>query len=95
MKFVTVRDFRTHSTKMWQQLKDEDEIVITLSGKPVALLTSLSEDTVEETLQFVRQAKAMAAIHSMQMRSASQKNNEMSLAEINHEIAAARKARVP
>jgi antitoxin (DNA-binding transcriptional repressor) of toxin-antitoxin stability system len=61
MKFVTVRDFRTHSTKMWQQLKDEDEIVITLSGKPVALLTSLSEDTVEETLQFVRQAKAMAA----------------------------------
>ena len=88
MKFVSVRDFRSKSAQVWKQLKKEDEMVITSNGKPVALLTSLSDENLEETLKTVRKVKAMAAVTAMQLRSAERGNDKLKINEINKEIAA-------
>ena len=93
MKFVTVRDFRSRSAHIWEQLKTEEEMVITSNGKPVALLTPLTDENLETTLQSIRKAKAMAAISSMQLQSMRSGNNTMSSVEITREITAVRHGR--
>jgi prevent-host-death family protein len=93
MKFVTVRDFRSKSAKVWKQLAQEDGMVITSNGKPVALLTSVSDEKLESTLKNLRKAKAMTAAASIQVKSMQRGTGTMSLAEINNEIARARRDR--
>jgi antitoxin (DNA-binding transcriptional repressor) of toxin-antitoxin stability system len=83
MKFVTVRDFRTSPASIWKRLPVEREMVITNNGKPIALLTPLSDETLEETLSAVRQAKAIEAVRKMQEISVSLGNDKMTLKEIN------------
>jgi antitoxin (DNA-binding transcriptional repressor) of toxin-antitoxin stability system len=91
MKFVTVRDFRTESAKIWASLPQEQEMVITNNGKPVALLTPISDKTLEETLSAVRRAKAMNAVKVLQQQSIKNGTDKMTLEEINAEIKKARK----
>lgn len=66
-------------------------MVITSNGRPMALLTSLTDDNLEQTLKTIRKAKAMAAVSSMQLKSLQLGNNKMPLTEINREIALQRK----
>ncbi len=94
MRFVSVRDFRSKSAQVWKQLRKEDEMVITSNGKPVALLTALSDENLEETLKTIRKVKAMAAVTSMQLQSVQRGTNKLKINEINKEIAAVRKRRV-
>ncbi|MCL2232322.1 MAG: type II toxin-antitoxin system Phd/YefM family antitoxin [Treponema sp.] len=83
MKFVTVRDFRTSPSKIWKKLPFERELIITNNGKPIALLTPLSDETLEDTVSAVRKAKALNAVRKMQEVSVSLGNDKMSLDEIN------------
>ena len=50
MKFITVRDLRTSPAQVWKDLPEEQEMVITNNGKPIALLTPISDRNLEETL---------------------------------------------
>lgn len=93
MKFVTVRDFRTESANIWKTLPKEQEMVITNNGKPVALLTPLTDKTLEETLSAVRRAKAINAVKLLQQQSVKNGTDKMTLDEINAEIKKARKER--
>ncbi|MDR0290817.1 MAG: type II toxin-antitoxin system Phd/YefM family antitoxin [Treponema sp.] len=93
MKFVTVRDFRTSPASIWKRLPVEREMVITNNGKPIALLTPLSDETLEETLAAVRQAKAIAAVKLIQQQSIENGTDKMTLKEINRVIKLARKER--
>ena len=90
MKFVTVRDFRTSPSAIWKKLSSERELVITNNGKPIALLTPLSDETLEDTISAVRRAKAVNAVKKMQEISVSLGNDKMSLREINTIIKDAR-----
>ena len=93
MKFVTVRDFRTSSASIWKTLPREREMVITNNGKPIALLTPLSDQNLEETLSAIRRAKAVNAVKMIQQDSMRNGNNEITPEEINNEIKMARKER--
>jgi antitoxin (DNA-binding transcriptional repressor) of toxin-antitoxin stability system len=91
MRFVSVRDLRTSSANIWKTLPQEQEMVITNKGKPVALLTPLSDRTLEDTLSAVRRAKAVNAVKKMQEISSVLGNDKMTLEEINAIIADVRK----
>lgn len=86
MKFVTVRDFRASPAKIWRDLHEEQEMVITNNGKPIALLTPLGEDSLEDTLQAVRRARAQAAVERMRMLSRKNGNISLGLEEVQSEI---------
>ena len=90
MKFVTVRDFRTSPAAIWKKLPSERELVITNNGKPIALLTPLNDETLEDTISAVRKAKAINAMRKMQEISQALGNDKMTLEEINAIIKAAR-----
>lgn len=91
MKFITVRDLRTSPAQVWKDLPQEQEMVITNNGKPIALLTPISDRNLEETISSIRKARAINAVKLMQQVSAKNKNNELASEEIETEIKATRK----
>ena len=78
---------------IWATLPQEQEMIITNNGKPVALLTPLSDKTLEETLSAVRRARAVNAVKLIQQQSIKNGTDKMTLEEINTEIKKARKER--
>jgi prevent-host-death family protein len=94
MKFVSVRDLRNKSGQLWKELPEEREMVITSNGRPIAILATISESNLEESLTAFRQARAIEAVASLQRRSVEQGTDTISMDEINAEIKAVRKRRV-
>ena len=86
MRFVTIRDFRTSSANIWKSLPKEQELVITNNGKPVALLTPLSDRNLEETLSMIRRSKTISAVKMIQQESIKNGTDKITLEEINNEI---------
>ena len=88
MNFYSVRDLRTDSTRMWQDLSGGGEAVLTSGGKPSALLVGIPDGGYEELVQAVRQAKAMIALNSVRARA--ERTGFLSDAEIADAIAEAK-----
>jgi antitoxin (DNA-binding transcriptional repressor) of toxin-antitoxin stability system len=93
MKFVSVRDLRGRSAEIWRELPGEREMVITSNGRPVAILATVSESNLEESLAAFRQARAVEAVSSMQRRAVATGGDAITAADIEAEIAAVRAAR--
>ena len=93
MKFVSVRELRNRSAQIWRRLGREGDMVITSCGKPIAVLSSVSEDTLEERLTSARRARMASALEAIQERSVRTGKDKTTPAEINEEIARARKDR--
>ncbi len=93
MRFISVRDLRNNSGQVWRDLPVEQELIVTSNGKPVAILSAVTENRLEESLAAIRRARAMAAVDTMQKRAVKMGLNTMTLEEINAEIAAVRKSR--
>lgn len=90
MKCITVRDFRTNPGKIGMELPEEQEMVITHNGRPIAILTPVSDSELDESLKAVRAARAANAVRNMQMVSINRGNASLTDNEIENEIEAAR-----
>ena len=90
MQFVTVRDLRGNSSAVWKKLQTEREMVITSNGKPIAVLSAVSETSLEETLKAIRRSVAVASVNSLQEQSVLAGRDKLSFKEINSAIASVR-----
>ena len=88
MNFYSIRDLRTESRSVWEDLSAGGEVVITNNGKPSALMIDIPEGSFDEVVQAVRQARAMIAFNSMRRKAAAR--GFLSDEEIEAEIQAAR-----
>jgi antitoxin (DNA-binding transcriptional repressor) of toxin-antitoxin stability system len=68
-------------------------MVITSNGRPVALLTPVDENGVEESLAAFRRVRAERAIAALQSASVNQGTDALSMDAVDSEISEARKAR--
>lgn len=93
MKFLSVRDLRSKSAEVWKGLSAEREMVVTSNGRPIAILSSVTEETLEETLAAIRRSRAVAAVSEMQRQSVQRGKDAISPEEIDAEIASVRRAR--
>ena len=93
MRFVSSREFRIRPGRVWSDLKKERDLVVTSQGKPIAILTRAADTTLERDLAVLRRARALAAVDAIQRRSVERGFNRLTLADINREIRAARRAR--
>lgn len=93
MKFLSVRDLRSKSAEVWKGLAAERELVVTSNGRPIAILSAVTEETLEETLAAIRRSRAVAAVSEIQRRSVQRGTAAITPAEIEAEIAAVRRAR--
>jgi prevent-host-death family protein len=65
MRFVTVRDLNTKPKEVWDKVK-EDDVVVTSNGKPIAVLSGVSEASLERQLRALRRSRALLALEEMQ-----------------------------
>lgn len=86
MKFVTAKDLRTQASSIWSKLPQEQEVVITLNGKPVAIMTATSDKDFELSLRAIRRARAMEAVSSLQQSSVRSGRDAFTEEEIETEI---------
>lgn len=93
MKFLSVRELRAHSARVWAELPTERELVITNNGRPVAILSTVGESDVEESLSSIRRARAASAVTLLQKRSVERGLDRIRSDEIEAEISQVRKTR--
>lgn len=88
MNFYSIRDLRTDAKSLWQTINQGDEAIITNNGKPAAVMVSIPDGYFEESIQAIRQARALIALNSMRIRAS--KEEYKSEEEIETLIAEAR-----
>ena len=93
MKFLSVRDLKTKSSQVWKDLPDQKDMVITSNGRPIAILSSINENNLEQILSAFRQARAIEAVTSIQYESVRKGTDKITLEKINNEIKAVRSKR--
>jgi len=93
MSFVSFRELRTSTTKINDMLTDNGKIVVTSNGKPKAVMIQVNENDFEETLAILNQIKLSKSINNMRASAERSGAADMTLEEINAEIALARKER--
>lgn len=93
MRFVSIRELRSGPSELWNSLKNED-VVLTLNGRPIAILAGVFEGDVHETLRAVRQARAAIAMERIHKTALSGGADKITSKEIEAEIRAVRKRRL-
>lgn len=93
MKFLSVRDLKTKSSQVWKDLSEQKEMVVTSNGRPIALLSSINGNNLEQVLTAFRRARATNALASIQYNSIQKETDMISMDEINAEIRAIRSKR--
>jgi antitoxin (DNA-binding transcriptional repressor) of toxin-antitoxin stability system len=93
MKFLSVRDLKGKSAQIWKELPEEKEMVLTSNGRPIALLSSINEQNLEQILSAFRRARAIEAVTALQYESTIKGTNTLTRNEIEEEIKEIRKKR--
>lgn len=88
MNYLTVKDLK-QTRKIWSQLSEERELVITRDGKPCALLVEVNADNCDESLKAVRHALFSTAVSRIRRKA---NNKQISAAELDTIISESRKA---
>jgi prevent-host-death family protein len=93
MVFISVRDLRSKASQIWKRIQKERDVVITSNGRPIAILSGISEENLDESLSAIRRSRAIQAVESMQLSSRKAGLDRLSSQEIEREIKAVRKSR--
>ena len=93
MKFLSVRDLKTKSSQVWKELPGQKEMIVTSNGRPIALLSSINEDNLEQVLTAFRHARATISVATVQYESVQKGTDKMTMDDINAEIGAVRSKR--
>lgn len=93
MRFITVRELSTKPRQVWEMIADDD-VILTSNGKPIAIISGVTEERLEKTLKIIRRSRFMAALEEMQEHAVEVGLDRMTDAEINKVVAETRKARM-
>jgi len=90
MRFLSVRELRNQSGKVWKTLASDD-VVVTNNGRPVGLLIGVDGASFESSLLSVKRARAQAAVSRMRRRAAEAGTARLTAREIEAEVRRLRK----
>jgi hypothetical protein len=93
MEFLSVRDLSKSPKLAFDRLATDGKAVITNNGRPKAILVKVDASSFENTLSLLQKLEFMQNLADMRLTSRQNGNSDMTLEEINTEIAAARKER--
>ncbi|MFA7243376.1 MAG: hypothetical protein WC091_24985 [Sulfuricellaceae bacterium] len=93
MDFITTKELRAESGKVWAKIEAGEDIVITRNGKPFALMVHTESASLESDLRTIRAERFAENVRKLQQHSVEKGLNTMTMAEIDAEIALAHKER--
>jgi hypothetical protein len=93
MKTLTIRDFRTRPKAAQRTIAAEGEALLTSNGRPVALMLRVDSDSLDQTMETVRRARALQAVKKMRADARARGLDRLSFKQIDVIIGRSRKAR--
>lgn len=90
---MTIRDFRTRPRQLREALRQELEAVLTVNGRPVAVLIPTDASTIDETLETVRRARGLEALRAIRRESARAGRGRLTGRDVDAIIARTRRTR--
>jgi antitoxin (DNA-binding transcriptional repressor) of toxin-antitoxin stability system len=93
MKFISVRELRASTAQVWEDLDNNGEIVVMNNGQPQAFMVPVNRENLDRTAKAIRQAKAAQALDAMAQQARTSGLHDMSMEDIDAEIAATRSHR--
>jgi len=93
MKFLSIRDLKTKSAQIWQELPSQKEMILTSNGRPIAIISSINENNLEHVLAAFRRARTTDAVASIQYESVRKGTDKLTMDDINTEIKTVRAKR--
>ena len=93
MKTLTIRDFRTRPKAAQRAIAAEGEALLTSNGRPVALMLRVDSDSLDQTMETVRRARALQAVKKMRADARARGLDRLSFKQIDAIIGRSRKAR--
>jgi len=93
MGTISVSELKKRPAKEWLRTADKEDLVLTSKGQPVAVMFRIAEASVESTRAFVRSVRALQAQSALQQGAMRGGESELSMEEIDSEIAATRRVR--
>jgi antitoxin (DNA-binding transcriptional repressor) of toxin-antitoxin stability system len=93
MKFISIRDLRKDTAGLRRDLEANREIILTANGKPIAVMTRVGPDDVEEEILAIRRARARGALSRMRDRAKAEKVDRLSIEQIDALVAQTRRER--
>jgi antitoxin (DNA-binding transcriptional repressor) of toxin-antitoxin stability system len=94
VKTLTIRDFRTRPRQAQKLLANEGEAVLTSNGRPVAVMVAVDGDSLDETMEIIRRARALQAVRKIRSEAKVRGLNRLSVKQIEAVIAKTRRARL-
>jgi len=92
MRFLSVRDLRNPS-RFLRELAQEKDLVLTVNGKPIAMLLRVERGDLEEMVRAVRQARARQALLRIRRQASRRRLQENLPSAIDSAIRAVRSKR--
>lgn len=87
MEFVPYRVLRNEPAALREKLEDQGELVISVDGKPFALMLSLSNiDNLEDLLILVSRLRAQMAVRSIRSQARRNKTENLSDEQVDEII---------
>jgi antitoxin (DNA-binding transcriptional repressor) of toxin-antitoxin stability system len=93
MEFISVRELRTKTDWMRRRLEGGTDLVLTKNGKPMALISPMTDKSMKSEMAALTQARALQALENTRSEAAQDGRARMGMDEIDAEIRAARRKR--
>lgn len=90
---ISVSDLKKKPASQWLKSAAKGDLVITSKGQPVAVLLRIAAASVESTRSLVRSVRALQAQAALQRAAVVNGTADLSMSDIDTEIAATRRAR--
>ncbi len=92
MKFISIRDLRRKTSEIKKSLARND-LILTSNGRPFALVSRVDEESLEEELKALQQARAKAGLERLREEARRRGLAGASMEEVDQIIAEVRKGR--
>jgi len=93
MESIAVREFRVNPGNVWRKLRKSGRMIVTSTGKPIALLTDIKGRTVEEEVRIDAMARGAVAVSKLRKHAQDRGLSHMGQPDIEAEIIKSRKSR--
>ena len=93
MSTISVSELKKQPAKQWLKSASKDDLVVTSKGQPVAVLLRIASASVDSTRALLRSVRALQAQSALQQAAVAEGTADLSLSEIEAQIAASRRAR--
>jgi antitoxin (DNA-binding transcriptional repressor) of toxin-antitoxin stability system len=93
MKFISIRELRNSSGRLKELLRENDRLLLTSNGRPLALITAVEEDDLENEIKAISRAKAALALERTRAAARERGQDGLGMEAIDATIRQIRQAR--